>query len=100
MTREEYEDEALPYIEKQYRRIIISYVDELEQRIKELETHNKELSKDFTHSKYVSPYKELENPKTCEGCKYSLDDGTSDHHSDMCKFCTRHGADYYEPKEV
>ena len=35
-------------------------------RIKELEAHNKELSKDFTHAKYVDLYAE---PKTCETCK-------------------------------
>lgn len=99
MTREEYEDEALPYIEKQYRRIIISYVDGLEQRIKELETHNKELSKDFTHSKYVSPYKELENPKNCEGCKWEKVTNMDYNYTNCCGICIRNCNDYYEPKE-
>jgi hypothetical protein len=45
---------------------LIHSIESKNARIKELEAHNKELSKDFTHAKYVDLYAE---PKTCETCK-------------------------------
>jgi len=46
-TKVEYEEEALPFIEKQYRRIITSYVDELEARIAELESQLVSIQKTY-----------------------------------------------------
>lgn len=47
----------------------------------------------------ITELEALQEPKSCDGCKYSLADGTSDRYSNTCKLCTRHGTDYYEPKE-
>ena len=50
-----------------------SALDEYKQQVTELEVDNKELSKDFTHSKYVDRYTKLESPRTCETCKHRSD---------------------------
>jgi hypothetical protein len=46
----------------------------------------------------ITELETLQSPKTCNGCNDSLADGTSDRHSNICKFCARQGAEYYEPK--
>lgn len=111
MTREEFNEEVQSIRSnvggygntKSSLEDIVYYADELEQHIAELEevaNGRHDLIMELSSQLTVKMLSELEPPKTCEGCKYSLDDGTSDHHSDMCKFCTRHGTDYYEPKDT
>jgi hypothetical protein len=68
-------------------------VNELLGRIKELESDNKELSKDFTHSKYVDKY--TDESKSCNGGKYS--ELIANSHT--CINCKRIAIDYYEPKD-
>lgn len=69
MTREEFED-LLGESWEEDSKAKSKYIASLEQRIVELEADNKELSKDFTHSKYVDKYTELEEPKYCDTCKW------------------------------
>jgi hypothetical protein len=90
----------------EYNVIMLStYINSLEQRIAELESDNKELSKDFTHSKYVDKYKELEAPNTCEGCKWYVPEDTYHNYCDNVNshICVRYSfndvEDYYEPKD-
>lgn len=45
-------------------------IADYKKRIAELEADNKELAKDFTHSKYVDKYVQIETPKSCLSCKY------------------------------
>ena len=81
----------------------ITELTSLQDKITELENDNKELSKDFTHSKYIDKYKELEAPKSCDGCKYeenkntitTVDFGFS---IPPCFQCSRENPDRYEPK--
>lgn len=113
MTRDDYEDEALPYIEKQYRRIIVGYVDELEARIAELMSHIADMEKQFEDyetqlklkSNVINKLRELEATKTCEGCKWHV---PNDKYHNYCHnieapVCIRNDfnniEDYYEPED-
>ena len=100
MTRKEYDEES-QNIRSQaggYGNVKSSlsdmtyYVDELEQRIAELQ---EELAERISESNmYCKVAMELEAPKTCDGCKYH---NTNAHL--VCMHCNRDGEDLYEAKD-
>ena len=81
--------------EYSFKNIIDKIYDSFEQRIAELvdsQAHDTQV-----HIQMLNRIKELESPKTCEGCRYEMFYG-----SDNCTNCIRAKFvwDNYEPKDT